>query len=615
MKASVHFLFFYTTLGVTATLSMPPRNDSSMSSLPRAQGSSNAFSVYPTDTVQDVAESLGLPPLNGGVAALLAADVEYRIRQVVQDASKFMRHGKRTQLRVTDVDRALRQRNIEPIFGFHPTTLGKASASGAYPTPVGSTFRRIQTQSGPIHLVADEEIDLDKVLDVSPRVALSHGVGWSAHWLAIEGVQPAIPQNPTFVAASNAVISAAAPAAVGSNMVQPGGATAFLASSSAGSSSQPVAKALIKHVLSRELQLYFERLTTAIIEPPREANVEDASKRQSQAKAVHKGTETPKAADADGDTSMASNAGPTGAGSAPESGLPASSGNSYRDAALSSLRADPGLHQLVPYLIQWINERIQTNLRDEDVLGWMLHTIDALITNPYLGIEPYVHQLLPYVLSILLTASLGQSPTSERAYMLRSQAGSVLARIVKQYTATYPTLLPRIVRTLIGALGAGCARATRLARGESVAEMNSANGEDRPGKGPRDSASTKLGAIIGLRCLGAGCVRSLLVVDQESTGDDSCHLSQLGYWCQAAAQDASRAEELSAIDDELNVAFAEVSSSLRGDIPLADAEKALGAADVEQWIGTHWVNVLSKNSEAARGLLALLSEVKQLQQK
>jgi histone H3/H4 len=97
---------------------MPPRPDAVGSSLPRSS-TSTALSIYPTDSVQDVAESLGLPPLKESVAATLAADVEYRLRQVVQDASKFMKHGKRSQLRVADIDRALKQRNIEPIFPAH----------------------------------------------------------------------------------------------------------------------------------------------------------------------------------------------------------------------------------------------------------------------------------------------------------------------------------------------------------------------------------------------------------------------------------------------------------------------------------------------------------------
>lgn len=65
---------------------------------------------------------------------------------------------------------------------------------------------------------------------------------------------------------------------------------------------------LVKHVLSRELQLYFTRLTEAL--------------------------------------------GTTGGG------------GDMREAALGSVRSDPGLHQLVPYLVGWGGEQVSA------MLGW-----------------------------------------------------------------------------------------------------------------------------------------------------------------------------------------------------------------------------------------------------
>ena len=70
-------------------------------------------SIYPKDSIRDVAEQLGLTNLRDNVAAALASDVEYRIREVLQDASKYMRHAKRNQLRTSDIDAALRAKNIE----------------------------------------------------------------------------------------------------------------------------------------------------------------------------------------------------------------------------------------------------------------------------------------------------------------------------------------------------------------------------------------------------------------------------------------------------------------------------------------------------------------------
>lgn len=62
---------------------------------------------------QDIAESVGIPNLKDDVATSLAQDVEYRIHEIVQEAMKFMRHGKRTKLTVDDINNALRVRNVE----------------------------------------------------------------------------------------------------------------------------------------------------------------------------------------------------------------------------------------------------------------------------------------------------------------------------------------------------------------------------------------------------------------------------------------------------------------------------------------------------------------------
>jgi len=44
------------------------------------------------------------------------------------------------------------------------------------------------------HFVDDEEIDFDRVLR-EETITLPEGVSWTAHWLALEGVQPLILDN------------------------------------------------------------------------------------------------------------------------------------------------------------------------------------------------------------------------------------------------------------------------------------------------------------------------------------------------------------------------------------------------------------------------------------
>jgi len=52
----------------------------------------------PAASIAAIAEAAGAPKLEGDAARALASDVEYRMRQIFQDAVKCMRHSKRSTL-------------------------------------------------------------------------------------------------------------------------------------------------------------------------------------------------------------------------------------------------------------------------------------------------------------------------------------------------------------------------------------------------------------------------------------------------------------------------------------------------------------------------------------
>ncbi len=224
----------------------------------------------------------------------------------------------------------------------------------------------------PLHYVEDEEIDFDKILEAGPKIGIGRGVGWGAHWLAIEGVQPAVPQNPSPIAIAEAK---GASGFMGPASTQPSAAApAAKAVTVAGGDGQAIAKPLVKHILSRELQLYYERLTKSIVSPPPEADedldddeVEEpvsAPAPAPPAPAVAPTTATTAQQDQDIEMGIVTPPRPTVSLAKPlKSFAQKGSGNHVRDAALASLRGDPGLHQLVPYLIQFVGSKVIEILR------------------------------------------------------------------------------------------------------------------------------------------------------------------------------------------------------------------------------------------------------------
>ena len=138
--------------------------------------------------------------------------------------------------------------------------------------------------------------------------------------MAVEGVQPSIPQNPT----SHDFRSV--------ELLQKG-PNANPALAAMNSADNATAKPQVKHILSKELQLYFEKVCSSVLD---EAQPE------------------------------------------------------YRSAGLASLKDDPGLHQLVPYFVQFISEKVTHNLKDLFVLTQMMHVTEALTKNEKLNLSPYV---------------------------------------------------------------------------------------------------------------------------------------------------------------------------------------------------------------------------------
>ena len=141
-----------------------------------------------------------------------------------------------------------------------------------------------------------------------------------AHWLAVEGVQPSIPQNPTAADSRNLELMSKGP-----------NANSTLAAMS-GNGNVAV-KPLVKHVLSKELQLYFEKVCGAFLDECSEE---------------------------------------------------------YRTSGYSSLREDPGLHQLVPYFVQFISEKVTHGMKDIFVLTQVMRMAEALVQNQSLYVDPYV---------------------------------------------------------------------------------------------------------------------------------------------------------------------------------------------------------------------------------
>ncbi|OBS20156.1 hypothetical protein FPOA_11878 [Fusarium poae] len=328
--------------------------------------------LWNPDNVKDVAESVGISSLNEEALKCLTQDVEYRVGQVIVEALRFMRASRRTTLTVNDISLALKALDVEPLYGYdstRPLRYGEASLGPGQP----------------LFYIEDEEIDFEKLIN-APLPKVPRDMGFTAHWLAIEGVQPSIPQNPTTSESR-------------SQELLPKGPGANPALSALAGNDNVSMKPSVKHIVSKELILYFDKIQAAVLDD----NPDEEVVR-------------------------------------------------LRQAALGSVRDDPGLHQLIPYFITFIMDRVTHHLDDTFTLRQMMELTNALIENKSLFLDPYASPLSAPALTCLMARKLGTEEGTDalkEQYDLRQLAASLVGQIARKYSASNTLLRPKLTRTCL----------------------------------------------------------------------------------------------------------------------------------------------------------------------
>jgi transcription initiation factor TFIID subunit 6 len=207
-----------------------------------------------------------------------------------------------------------------------------------------------------------------------------------AHWLAIEGVQPTIPQNPSTAEAR-------------SQELVPKGPGANPALAALAGNDNVSFKPHVRHVISKELVMYFEKIQSAVLDD----NPDDEVRQ-------------------------------------------------LRNAALQSVRSDPGLHQLVPYFVNFIANQVTHRLDDTFTLRQMMELTAALLANDNLYLDPYASPLSAPVLTCLMSRKLGAEEGMDaikEQYELRELSASILGSIAKSYGKSNTRLRPKLTRTCL----------------------------------------------------------------------------------------------------------------------------------------------------------------------
>ncbi|KAL6122888.1 TFIID 70K subfamily [Nucleospora cyclopteri] len=293
--------------------------------------------LFTKDTLKSFAASKGIDNIEEESYRILSQDLEYRIKEVCQEAAKFMTASHRTKLNINDINNALISRNVEPLFGYESqeVLLFRGLPCNAYHVP-------------------DEEIDLEEYLERPlPKIPLKPYI--QSHWLAIEGVQPPIQQNPIIIDK---------PTVKNDNI--------------SNYQEEMVVIKQIKHRLTKELNMYFEKILQVMETDP--------------------------------------------------------------SISMDCLSNETGIQQLVPYFIYHFNNELRNDIKNSEKAKTLCLMYFSLLKNKFIFIDPYLHEILPS----LLTCVVGKSPTDD----VRNTAIDVLKFLHSTFSYKYKTLAPRMISTL-----------------------------------------------------------------------------------------------------------------------------------------------------------------------
>lgn len=257
-----------------------------------------------------------------------------------------MRVSKRKTLKVDDLNHSLRFFNFKPLFG--------------YDSFANAEYERIDVVNGlwrPKQNIIDLEDYLSKPIVSCPMQVFPH-----FHWIAIEGKRPNIPEN--FI--REEIINKLPIEQVNSKDTYVNINQQEILANTNINTQHAKAKVVppVIHNISKELQIFLE-------------NFEQRFRKEIKSSKLNPN--------------------------------PLFSMSKELEVSLNVIETEPGVVELLPYIIEFLMANLthKQYIKEAKVHMVILHYVDAILKNPYFYLEPYLHQLVTLLLSLILMENSG----------------------------------------------------------------------------------------------------------------------------------------------------------------------------------------------------------------
>ena len=369
------------------------------------------------------------------------------------------RKSRRSTINADDINQAFRHLNVEPVYGISNTS---------------DPFRFVKLAGhAQVMRVSDPVVPVETVLE-TPLPLPPWEAGLRIHWLAIDGRQPNVPENVPMLKPTRkpkrrrADILAPEPGEEEKQSRDADGQK----QGGGGASDNPggvLVKAPLKHVLSRELNMYLDRAMSIL---------EVGSGSRSGGQAAQVGVEDGPAAD-----------------------RTRADRRRLLDVTLASLRLDAGIQPLAPYMCHTLAQNIwselagerneneddgeneedgengdgttEANLRreksgksyDSVKLNAFLRASECIASNRTLDLSWYLHELIPAIMDVILDVPARNSGNignvaarddriEELNRRCRWDQREFAAKAIASICVWYPEVAPRVQKQFVQSLRA-----------------------------------------------------------------------------------------------------------------------------------------------------------------